>query len=365
MTTLRPMAESDYSAVQDLHRAVGWPTRSKEGWRWLFANPARQETRAPAAWVLEKEDGSLCGHLGNLVQKFHCGDHTYFGATGFNIIVLPEARGGGQRLLRAFNAQEDMFAVWTFNANPVSSPLYARHGMLPWPTSTAGLKLGWVTRPTTLVAGRLLKALYQRAPQRVERLGEQLCTRQPRAEVRLALPEGVRWVTSLSDDSPYAWYWKALRAEGRMVSDRSPAIARWRLRDPDQTRSPVVLGVQRGGALVGCAVAQFAKGNAIEPVVLEIIDLDALDGYDEAIPQLMSALIHVARGHGAAKVRLQVVSPRLLTRLGRYGRRARPEGGWGHCHVRFLDEDVAESWSPTPWDGDYAFCLRPVPVMRG
>jgi hypothetical protein len=66
---------------------------------------------------------------------------------------------------------------------------------------------------------------------------------------------------------------------------------------------------------------------------------------------------------GAAKLRIQTVSPRLLERLGDLGRQARREGGWGHCHVRFAPGGPDPAlWSPTPYDGDYAMCLRPLPT---
>ena len=47
-------------------------------------------------------------------------------------------------------------------------------------------------------------------------------------------------------------------------------------------------------------------------------------------------------------------------------RSARREGGWGHCHAHFDPEleDAGRDWRPTPYDGDYAFCLRPLPISR-
>ena len=78
---------------------------------------------------------------------------------------------------------------------------------------------------------------------------------------------------------------------------------------------------------------------------------------------LLEALKDSARRMGAAKLRIQMVSPRLLERLGDHVRRARREGGWGHCHARFAPGGPDPAlWSPTPYDGDYAMCLRPVPV---
>jgi hypothetical protein len=359
---LREIARTDYPQVQALHRSVGWPARSLAGWRWLHDNPARTATGAPAGWVAEGLGGDLTAHVGNLIQRFHRGNETLYGATGFSIIVQPSARGHGQRMIRRFNHQPGMFALWTFNANPVSQPLYARHGMTPWPAATHALKLGWPVAPLSLAVGRALKKLHSLAPGPVSSLGEQLMNDRLGRTTRLPLPTGVVTLTDLSDVSPYAVFWAALRAEGRLLSDRSPATLRWRLQDPDLTQPPLLLAVQRDGAVAGYAMAMMAKGNILEPPVLEIIDLEALDSQADAIPLLMAALRDAARCMGAAKLRLQMVSPRLLARLGRFGRTARREGGWGHCHVRFVEGPPAADWSPTPYDGDYAICLRPVPI---
>ncbi|MDP2117120.1 MAG: N-acetyltransferase, partial [Brevundimonas sp.] len=63
------------------------------------------------------------------------------------------------------------------------------------------------------------------------------------------------------------------------------------------------------------------------------------------------------------KVRLQTTTRQGVARLGFHARSARHEGGWGHCHARFApDAPDPALWSPTPWDGDYAVCLRPLPL---
>jgi hypothetical protein len=142
-------------------------------------------------------------------------------------------------------------------------------------------------------------------------------------------------------------------------------VLRWRLADPDLTVPPLLLAHRRNGAVTGYAMAQMAKANSLEPPVLEIIDLEALADDSEAIPTLMDGLKQAARAMGAAKLRLQTVTPQGLTRLGRHADVTRQEGGWGHCHVRFAEGGPDPAlWSPTPYDGDYAVCLRPVPLRE-
>ncbi|MDP1911928.1 GNAT family N-acetyltransferase [Brevundimonas sp.] len=361
--TCRPISEADFPALQALHRHVGWPERSLAGWRWLHANPARVRAGAPAGWVVDGPDGQPAGHVGNLIQRYWLNDQPLNGATGFSIIVTPPVRGASGEMLGAFASQPGMFAAWVFNANRKSQPLYARHGMDPWPEPTHALKLSWIINPVTLACGRFYRAAHRLAPDIVSRWGERLLNNRLSEKPRLALPPGVSVLSDFRDQSRYAEFWAALRAEGRLLADRSPEVLRWRLADPDLTDPPLVLAFNRGREITGYATAMVAKSNILEPPVLEILDLEALAGEAEAIPALMKALRGAVGQMGAAKLRLQMVSPHMLERLGDHVRGTRREGGWGHCHVRFAPGGPDPTlWSPTPYDGDYAMCLRPVPA---
>ncbi|MFJ6023017.1 N-acetyltransferase [Brevundimonas sp. NPDC092305] len=359
---LRPVLLSDLAGVQALHRQVGWPARSPAGWRWLFDNPARTELGAPAGWVVETGDGALTAHVGNLVHRFRLGERTLHGATGFSIIVSPAAKGASRKLIRTFLSQPGVFAAYTLNANALSQPIYPLFGMQAWPAETHALKLSWPVDLAPLAVSRALKLALKIAPGPVSGMGEQLMNGRLGREARFSLPEGVTRLDRPHESSRYAAFWEALAADGALLADRSPAALAWRLADPDQTLPPLVLAFERAGRITGYAMAMLAKTNILEPPVLEILDLQALADEPDAIPTLMTALTGAARPLGAAKVRLQVMSPRLLERLGPWTETARREGGWGHCHVQFAPDAPVNLWSPTPWDGDYAACLRPVPI---
>ncbi len=359
---VRPVQPSDHSGLNALHRAVWWPERSHAGWRWLDSNPARLDIGAPAGWVVEDADGPAA-FVGNFVQRFWLGDRRLHGATGFSVIVLPRVKGGTRLLIPAFVGQPDVFASYTFNANARSCRIYGRFGMRPWPPRTHALKLSWIVDSTVLMQGRALRAVAAHAPRLISTTRESLMNRRLRGPHDLTLPPGVEILSDLGDASDYARYWETLKAEGRLVADRSPAVLRWRLADPDITLPPLLLAFRRGDRTTGHAIAMVSKGNSIDPPSLEIVDLIALEDEPHAIPALMQALVANARALGAAKVRLQTVTEEMLRRLGPWADRARREGGWGHCHVAFAEDAPGiHGWSPTPFDGDYGICLRPTPV---
>lgn len=364
--SLRPLHASDLDAVNRLHRSVWWPERSAAGWRWLMNNPAAAEIDAPHGWVIDHGEGpQAC--LGNFVQRFWLDGRPLYGATGYSIVVPPAQRGRSRALINAFVDQPACFARYTLNANARSSPLYKRHGMLPWPPKAHALKLSWMIDPVACLYGRGLREVVDRAPRLARLLGEQLSPL-PRLlngrglrRAQAHLPPGVSLSPDLSDRSDYARFWTSLREEGRLTADRSPAVMRWRLSDPDLTVPPLTLAYRQGGSITGFAVAMLNKQTPLEPPILEIIDLIALKNDSSAIRALCESLRRLAPALGAAKMRLQVASPELQHALGPLAERSRREGGWGHCHVAFDDGMQDAGWRPTPYDGDYSFCLRPLP----
>jgi hypothetical protein len=360
--TLRPFTPGDAPVVDALHRAVDWPVRSARGWRWLADNPARPAD-FPLGWLAEDETGRAA-FLGQFAQQFWMGRDPVLGVTGYSIIVPPELRGAATRLVRQVMGTGGAGLFYLLNANALSAPLYRRHGLSPWPEATHALKLAWMIDPVVAGAAGVVRRV---APDRSGRAGpERLMNARLGRASDLRLPPQVTPLTDLDGD----WddFWSRLKAEGRVFADRSAASLRWRLAEPDQTLAPILLVYRRDGVITGWLMAQMAKMSRWEPPVMDIIDLVAVRDEPDAIAALAGALIDNARNLGAAKVRLQVVSPDTVAALGPLARRARREGGWGHAYARFAPEHAARlkaGWAPTPFDGDYSFCLRPVPAGAG
>ena len=357
---VRPFRFDDLDQVADLHRRVGWPMRSPEGWRWAAAAPGQADLGAPAGWVLADERDRARAFLGNLIRRFHRGDAVLYAATGHSIIVPPEVRGGSRALIDAFVSQAGLFAHFTLNANARSAPIYARHGLHPWPPETSGLKLSWIRDPLACAAARGFRWAAERSDLVARGIGERAMNARLDRPASVDWPSRVEVLTDVATCPDYAAFWTALKDEDRLLADRSPSALGWLLADPDAPRPPLVLGFRRDGRLTGYALAVLAKDSIVQVPTLEILDLQALEGEDDAVPALAGALIAAAPRLGAAKVRLQVVSARLLRRLGALGDQARREGGWGHCHAAFA-EAPPQDWFPVPFDGDYPVCLRPAP----
>lgn len=328
-------------------------------------NPALLGFSTPHGWVIDDAEGRPAAFLGNFVQRAVGRAGDWRSATGFSLIVGRQARGGSRALLCALRDQGGIDLAFSLNANPLSAPIFRHVRFAPARAPTDRLKLSWRLKASTVALARLARAVADAAPNLIDQRRELFCSPDLARADFPPLPVDVRAVQDLSDTGWYARFWATLKAEAEVIGDRSPEVLRWRFGDPDLTRPPVFLGVWDGRDLVAVGMALMAKQRPIDPAVLEVLDLQALPGAAaHAFPRLMAAFALVGRWQGAAKLRLPVVNAGLIQALGPWAATARREGGWGHAQECWLDPaaPMREVWRPTPFDGDYSFCLRPAPL---
>lgn len=362
--SVREVKSTDYDGINALWESVWWPQRSRAGWQWLEANPALNNVSVPQGWVCENAQGDIRVVLGALVQRFWLGEESFYGLTGHSLVVAPEMRGASRHVISRILEEPGFFSVYTLNANSLSCRLYGRFGFVPHPAPTADIRLSWMLNPFASLAGRMLRHAFDARPQVARRLRDQLISPRLWHETGPCDVSGVSTLTAF--DAAYERFWQKLRAEGRLIADRSPEIQKWRLADPDRSLSPLLFKYEHNGEIGGYACALFAKENPVEPVVLEIVDLTCLEVCPEAIPALMTALMTEARRRGAAKLRLSMVGPRLLAQLGAFAETARHEGDWTHAHLHISASSPDTSgWEPTPFDGDLFMSLRTPPRPSG
>jgi hypothetical protein len=365
---LRPFEAGDIPAVNALCDWAWWPQRSAAGWAWLAMGPPgarRAGDAGPAGWVCEK-DGEVSAFLGNFVQRFHFGTQVVRGASGHTFLAHPRAKGAGRMVLRALAEQPGRFAIYLFNANAVSAGHYRHYALEAWPTRTHNVKYSWWVDLPGVIGERLLwRYSNLRGFDGVRAGGERFISERLRDGAVTRLRPGVRVLFEQEVDGRFDGLWARLQEDGRLLAARDSASLRWRLADPDLTRRPVLLGYEHEGRLAGYLLAYFSKQTEIDQPCLDIVDVIAPAEHEAvAVPALVRTLVDNARDLGVARVRLQTVSPTLDALLAELPG-AQRQVTHGHCHARFADDvdpAMAAAWAPTPYDGDYSFCLRPPPL---
>ncbi len=293
----------------------------------------------------------VCGYLGNIRQEYSLGSDRLCGATGYSLIVLPRAKGGSRPLLEAFRRQPGVFAVSIFNANARSAPIYARNCFEAFPPEWADAKIVWPLAPE-----RLARTVYRdRRPVR------ELFAGAAQRASRFVSPE-VAALDPWTDAAEIDGFHEEIRKPDAVVASRSAKVFRERFSDPDATLPPMLLGWRDNGHLVALALAQVGKMSECEAAILDVIDLSWLDPHGRGPAGcLLAELRAQGRRIGASRLRLSILNPATAVVA-----QSVPGGivrrGHIHAHVRFTGP-VGDHprWSPTPYDGDFGFFLRPTP----
>lgn len=351
MSILREVALADWQSLNDLHRWAWFPERSQRGWEWVLGLG-----QGYPGWVLEDIDG-VCGFLGNIRQNYSLRDNHLVAATGYSLIVLPRAKGGSHLLLDAFRNQPHVFATSIFNSNGRAAPIYSREGFAPFPSGWANAKIVWPLSPMTIFSERIVRSAY-----RNRRPSQDLFQRLPG---RSSVPRvvGVLALDPWSDSEAINRFWEDLANTNSLIAERSARVLQNRFSDPDRTRSPTLYGWADGSQLTAIALGQLGKMSECEAPILDIIDIAWLaPGGHIGAKALLTQFKNVGRDTGASRMRLSVVNdvtvdiarsiPGSLLRRRHIHGHATIVAGDGH-------EDV---WRPTPYDGDFGFCLRPPPT---
>lgn len=353
MPILREVLPADWKSLNDLHRWAWFPERSEAGWKWVHGFG-----QGYPGWVLEDDEG-VCGYLGNVRQDYALLDARLAGATGYSLIVLPRAKGGARRLLEAFRNQPDIFATSIFNSNARAAPIYSREGLTAFPPHWANAKIVWPLAPMTILSERIARSLYRnRRPSRELFSGAR--DRPPGPGVA-----GLSALDPWTDASAINLFHGELRQGGSLIADRSARSLQVRFSDPDRLKPPVLYGWSDGDRLSAMAFGQLGKMSECEAPILDIVDLVWLEPHGvAAATALLRQLKSEGRRAGASRLRLSLVNDATadvaLRVPGSVLRRHHTHG-----HARFVTNGGgALPWAPTPYDGDFGFCLRPPPADR-
>lgn len=350
MPLLRAVLPADWQALNELHRWAWFPERSEGGWEWVH-----RLGQGYPGWVLEDADG-VCGYLGNIRQDYALLDARLVGATGYSLIVLPRAAGGSRLLLEAFRGQPGVFATSIFNSNARAAPIYAREGFAAFPDDWADAKIVWPLAPMTILSERIARSLYRhRRPSRELFHGSRGSPPMPRAARLSALDP---W----TDAAAINRFCADLRNGGALIADRSARALQDRFSDPDRAEPPMLYGWREGERLSAIALGQLGKMSECEAPILDIIDLAWLepDGAAAATALLVQLKLQGRRA-GASRMRLSLLNSATAAVARTVpGGMVRRRHVHGHA-ILVADPGLEPLWRPTPYDGDFGFCLRPPP----
>jgi hypothetical protein len=145
---LREARFTDYAGIVALESKFHLVPKSYEEWTHLWMNnPAYREIANgfPIGWVLEREDGVICGYLGNIPLECELGGGRLLAATTRSWVVDSDYRSHSLLLLATYfrQARVDLFLNTTVNAYAAAA--YQSLEGVPVPVGAWDRSLFWIT----------------------------------------------------------------------------------------------------------------------------------------------------------------------------------------------------------------------------
>jgi hypothetical protein len=303
---LRQAQFSDCDAVMDLKRRGGLTPESHENWqRFWRSNPALSgsSTERPIGWVLEAE-GGLVGYIGNISSKYYFAERTLAAVISSGLVVDPEYRSLGFRLIAAFHRQDaDLFLATT--AIPAVGEMARTFKSDPLPQADYDKVLFWVLQPYPFAQAVMenlgVQSIIARVAVRPGSLAigidKILHKRWPKKRSTRLSASKIR-VDEIGDDFQALWIQK-LKEIPRLLADRSPEVLRWHFSIPGDTGATSVFCCHRNGELVGYVVIRSGPSRINGLLRTVIADILVKQDDAEVVRTLLVAAYEEAKQFGS------------------------------------------------------------------
>ncbi|ACT59655.1 hypothetical protein [Hirschia baltica] len=355
---------------------LAWFTQHSEaGWKWLFEdNPAQGEI--PPGIVSIGKDGDLNGFVGCCIKRFSQNGETLTAMTGHSLVAHPNHLSAGFRLMVNLLHQKVGFGTYTLNNNEIAARIYPRisqkagYNNVPIFGQAARMSLQWITNPALQIQAGLKRRYHIQTNFKTARNGvERFSTYTAPPTDKIKLP---KYTSLIADhhqhETALSLFWSRLSSNEGIFTYRDKATLDWILSNPDAQTPPIFITYDRGDGIEGWLIGLISKESEIAPPILSIIDLIALpESQNTILPELISAARKIASKMKLMKVHLPYASQETVKALENCITPSNIKTtDYAHAHGCFYPpyrvEEFEKNWSPTPLDGDFSFCLRPMPI---
>jgi hypothetical protein len=352
----------DYSGIAALHDRHGFTSRSYDEWTSLWTrNPLYNKlTNWPIGWVLETENGSIVGHLGNIPLPYVFRGERLLAATSRAWIVDSGFRSYSFSLASRFFQQRrvDLFLNTTVNNNAVRGYEAFRMNRVPvgawdesifWITNYRGFATSFLTEKG-IPAPKLLSL-----PASFGLLaGDKFANKSLRASRPTV---SIKFVNHLDDRFDSFWDQLQRRRSDVLLADRSKEVLEWHFQRSLADDRTWILTIEDGPHLTGYAVFMRRDNPTLGLKRLRLIDFQSLERRNDLLVPILGLALTRCRMQGIHMLEIMGLNPanQRILEHGILHKRALPS--WLYFY-KTNDSQLAtalkdpSSWDPSCFDGD-------------
>jgi len=359
---VRTVRFEDYSGIAALHNRHGFASRSFDEWASLWIhNPFYNElTEWPIGWLLEDENQTIVGYLGNIPLPYEFRGRRIVAATSRAWLVDCGFRSYSFALLNRFFQQKyvDLFLNTTVNENAIRGyeafrvsrvPVGAWDQSIFWITNYRGFTASFLTNKGVHALGLLSLPVS---------LGLFAQDKLPRKSLG-AQRSGVSLTFVNSFDIRFDNFWeKSLCSNSDiLLATRSREILDWHFQLALAENRAWVLLAEEGSELVAYAIFLRRDNRNLGLDRMRLIDFQSLAGRNEVLTPMLCRALDRCRMESVHMLEIVGLSPERQRVIDIAGLRRRSLPSWSYFY-KANDDQLAQalndprSWDPSCFDGD-------------
>ena len=360
--TVRIATFEDYSGIATLYERHGFASRSFEEWASLWiGNPLYNELPEwPIGWLLEDENKTIVGYLGNIPLPYVFRGRQIVAATSRAWVVDSGFRSYSFSLLNRFFRQKsvDLFLNTTVNKNAIRG--YQAFRVSRVPVGAWDQSIFWITNYRGFAASVLAN---KRVPgwkllSFPVSLGLVAQDSLPRKRVG-AHKHGVSLTFVNGFDVRFDIFWEKLLSSNSdiLLATRSREVLDWHFRRALAENRAWVVIAEVGAELVAYAIFLRRDNKQLGLDRLRLIDFQSLPDSNEVLRPMLSRALDRCRMESVHMLEIIGLSPERQRVIDDAGRRRRSLPSWLYFY-KANDDRLAEalkdprSWDPSCFDGD-------------
>jgi hypothetical protein len=344
---IREAVFADYDQIAALETATGLRAKPRDEWLHLWTNNPAYTASWPIGFVLEAEDGSVGGYIGNIPSIYHFRGRRLLTATGRSWAVYPALRAFGLLLLEEFFHQPgiDLFLSTTVNgqaATALTAFGFPRVPVGDWEHAAFWISnhLGFARSAARLKGLPGVASYPLAAALKVRSLFS-----------RIAVPSGIRIEECAGFDSRFDAFWEQLVCSRPrvLIGNRTAESLAWHFHYPLTKGEVRILTASGGSGLLAYAIFMRRDVPEIGLERARLADFQQIGDGPSLLPVFIAGAIDDYRSEGVHTVEIVGTDP------GAPYHRSLP--AWSY-YYRPGDPALAEplsdasAWNPSSFDGD-------------
>jgi hypothetical protein len=310
-TRIRPATFDDAEAIRRVHAANGMDDFDPVKWRavWQTYPFAADFQDIPIGWVLETEDGSVEGTIGNIHLLYEMGGRRFRVALATAWAVNTAHRGRALHLTTAFFKQKGLDLLVNGSASLTASKVLTGLQIPRIPIPEYGSPCFWAANPRAFA-----RAVLQRRQTRAATLlswpaGLALLMRDMlRGSGRGKLSAPVQRIAAFDDRFDALWT-RIAAGPSRLRAIRTRAVLHWKFHQELADGRAVILTTGMAGDLAGYMVLVRRPGSDLGMGLYDVADFQAAGDDPAVYRDLLLGSVRMAREEGVDAVKLMTGTP--------------------------------------------------------